>query len=70
MGSINRKLKRNKFVEFKLSMRFVCSRCNYTKVIPREILDNIKPEEFANNKIFICPNCNIRMNPTEVLADF
>lgn len=70
MSSINRKIKRNKNIEFKLSMRFICHNCNYTKVIPREVIENIKPEEFANNKMFVCPNCNIRMVPTEVLADF
>lgn len=27
-------------------------------------------ETFQNNKLFICDNCRIRMNPTSVEADF
>lgn len=70
MGSINKRIKKNKNIDIKLSMRFKCSCCNYTKVISRETMEIIKPNEFANNPIFVCPNCNIRMNPIEVLADF
>ena len=70
MGSINKKFNKYKNIDIKLSMRFKCTSCNYTKVIPREIFENINQEDFTKNTIFNCPNCNIRMNPIEVLADF
>lgn len=70
MGSINKKLKKYKNIDIKLSMRFKCSSCNYTKVIPREVFENINQNEFANGHIFICPNCNIRMTPVSIEADF
>jgi transcription elongation factor Elf1 len=70
MGSINKKLKKNRRFDLKLSIRFECSKCNYKKVISKEVMDKIKPNEFANNSMFKCPNCNIRMAPIEVIADF
>ena len=69
MGSIKRKIKNNS-INIKLSMRFECPICNFKKTIPREIISSIKPDEFTNNKIFVCSNCNVRMNPIEVIADF
>ena len=70
MGSINKKFKKYKNIDIKLSMRFKCTNCNYTKVIPREVFDIFIQEDFIKNTMFNCPNCNIRMNPIEVLADF
>ena len=43
MGSINKKFKKYKNIDIKLSMRFKCTSCNYTKVIPREVFENIFP---------------------------
>ena len=54
----------------KLSMRFVCPNCHSTKVIPRETFNKMTNDTFKNNPIFMCNKCNIRMNPTEVIADF
>lgn len=70
MGSINKRFKKNKNIEILLSVRFVCNNCNFSKIIPKEVTDNINRNEFKNNPIFICPNCNIRMVPTEIHADF
>ena len=70
MGSINKRLKKNRKFDLKLSMRFECNKCKYTRIISRETIDKIKPEEFDNSPLFKCPNCNIRMVPIEVIADF
>ena len=71
MSSTLRKIKRNKpIIDIKLSMKYVCPNCNNYKIISREEINTIKPEEFRNNKIFICKKCNVHMLPTEVIADF
>lgn len=70
MGSINKKFKKNKEIKFSLSTRFVCKKCNFEKVIPREVIQSLDPNDFSYNKIFICPNCNIRMTPVSFEADF
>ena len=70
MSSMLRKMKRNKPFEVKLSMRFVCDKCNSSKLIPRNTFQSMTEEEFHNTKIFICDKCNIRMTPTEIVADF
>lgn len=51
-------------------MKFVCPKCNDFKIISREKIQSINPEEFKNNEIFICKNCNIRMIPKEIIADY
>lgn len=53
-----------------MSIKFVCPCCNSFKIIPQEEIQSIKKEEFANNDIFKCTKCNVRMNPREVIADF
>lgn len=51
-------------------MKFECPKCKKTKIIPKKVMDNIKQEEFNDNKIFICDKCDEKMYPTEVIADF
>lgn len=51
-------------------MKYVCPNCNNYKILTREQINSIKPEEFKGNKIFFCDKCNIQMLPTEVIADY
>lgn len=69
MGSISKKFKKNN-INIHLSMKFVCPKCNDFKILSREKIQSINPEEFKNNEIFICKNCNIRMIPTEIIANY
>lgn len=71
MSSLSKKYKKNNFkYNLNMSIKFVCPKCNNTKIISQEKIQSIKKEEFANHKIFKCSKCNIRMNPREVIADF
>lgn len=71
MSSLSKKYKKNNFkYNLRMSIKFVCPICNSSKVISQQKIQSIKREEFANNEIFKCPKCNIRMNPSEVIADF
>lgn len=70
MGSINRKFIKNKNIDIMLSIRFICDFCNFEKITPREVIQSLDPNDFSYNKIFICPNCNIRMKPISIEADF
>ena len=74
MSSIERKIKRNmiknSMPDIELSMRFLCPKCNFTKVISRKTINSIKPNEFQNNPIFKCDKCNTEMHPYQVIADF
>ena len=70
MSSMLRKMKRNKPFEITLSMRFVCDKCNSSKLIPRSTFQSMSEEEFHNGKIFTCDKCHMRMTPTEIVADF
>ena len=54
-----------------MSIKFICPKCNNTKnYFTRKNSKYKKKEEFANNEIFKCSKCNIRMNLKEVIADF
>ena len=71
MGRMSKKIKYNyKNLNIKLSMRFRCPNCNFSKDIPREVFKRTTEEEFHNTNIFNCPHCNIRMNPYQILADY
>ena len=56
--------------DIELSMRFLCPKCNSTKVISRKKINSIKPNEFQNNPIFKCDKCKTKMHPYQVIADF
>lgn len=70
MGSIANKFKKNQQFNISLSIRFVCPICGFKRLVPQSEFKKMTNETFKNNKLFICDNCNIRMNPTTVEADF
>lgn len=74
MSSMERKFKRNmernNIPDIELSMRFLCPKCHFTKVISRKTINSIKPNEFQDNPIFKCDKCNTKMYPYQVIADF
>ena len=69
---MSKKIKNNNVnnLNIKLSMRFLCPKCNFKKDIPREVFKSMTEDEFHNTDLFTCPYCNIRMNPYQILADF
>lgn len=70
MGSISRKLKKDKTIPIYLSIKFVCDNCGFQRLVPQAEFKKMTEETFKNNKLFICENCNIRMRPASVEADF
>ena len=70
MGSIKRKILRNKSIDIKMSMKFKCSNCGYEKLISRETIESLDPATFKNNIIFKCQHCNIRMKPITIEVDY
>ena len=74
MSSMTRKFKRNmeknNMPNIELSMRFLCPKCNFSKVISRKTINSIKPNEFQDNPLFKCDKCNTEMHPYQVIADF
>lgn len=70
MGSINKKFKRNKQIDISLSIKFVCDKCGFTRIVPQSEFQKMNNQSFHNNKLFICDKCNIRMTPVSVEADF
>lgn len=71
MGSFSRKIKRNSpIVNIYLSTKFKCPFCGFTRLVPKSEFDKMTQKTFTNNKLFFCDNCNIRMNPISIEADF
>lgn len=42
----------------------------FTRFVPKSEFDKMTQKTFTNNKLFFCDNCNIRMNPISIEADF
>ena len=57
-------------LNIKLSMKFVCNKCNTYKIYTREEINTIKQEDYQTDKKFFCDKCNSRLIPTEVIADY
>lgn len=51
-------------------MKFKCPICGFTRLVPKSEFDKMTQKTFTNNKLFFCDNCNIRMNPISIEADF
>ena len=69
MSSICRKIQKNK-INISLSMKFVCDKCGFERLVPENEFKKMTQETFKNNKLFICDNCNTRMTPKTIEADF
>ena len=67
---IKRKMRRENIPDIELSMRFLCPKCHFTKVISRKTINSIKAKEFQNNPIFKCDKFKNEMQPYQVIADF
>lgn len=71
MGSIMKKIKKNKSINIQMSYKFECSNCGTTKLISYEEIQSLDKKTFADNIIFKCPNCvNVRMNPITIEVDY
>lgn len=70
MGSISKKILKNKKIEISLSIKFVCDTCGFTRIVPQSEFQKMTNETFKNNKLFICDKCKIRMRPATIEADF
>ena len=42
----------------------------FTRFVPKSEFDKMTQKTFINNTLFFCDNCNIRMNPISIEADF
>ena len=51
-------------------MKFVCDKCGFERLVPENEFKKMTQETFKNNKLFICDNCNTRMTPKTIEADF
>ncbi len=70
MSSISRKIFKNKPINISMSIKFRCSKCGAEKLVPQSEFQKMTNETFKNNKMFFCNNCNIRMVPITVEADY
>lgn len=70
MSSISRKFKKNKIIEINMSIKFKCNLCGYEKLISQNTIQQLEKATFAENEIFKCKNCNIRMTPITVEVDY
>ncbi len=70
MSSISNKIRKNKNLDIKMSIKFQCSNCKNEKLISREIIQNLDEKTFKYNPIFKCNKCNIRMYPITVEVDY
>lgn len=69
MGSMSKKFKKNS-LNIKMAIKFKCFKCNFEREVPQEEFKKMNQETFKNNKLFICDNCNTRMNPISVEVDY
>ena len=70
MSSISKKIRNNKKLDIKMSVKFKCDYCGFERLVPQSEFKKMTNETFKNNKLFICDNCNIRMNPITVEVDY
>ena len=70
MSSMLRKFKKNQNLNFSMSIKFVCPKCESTKLIPQSAFQKMNNDTFKNNPIFLCDKCKIKMNPTTVEVDY
>lgn len=70
MSSMAKKFRKKQGVNISLSIKFVCPLCGFSRLVPQSEFKKMTDETFQNNKLFICDNCMVRMNPTSVEADF
>lgn len=69
MSSMTKKIKKNK-LDIIMSIKFKCEKCGFERLVYQSEFKKMTQETFKNNKLFICDNCKIRMNPISVEADF
>ena len=62
-----RKFKKNKNLNFFMSIKFVCTKCGNVKLIPQGTFQKMNNDTFKNNPIFLCDKCKIKTKPLEVL---
>lgn len=53
-----------------MSLKLECPKCKNYKLIPKETFDKMTEKEFKEGKVFLCKECNIRMNPVSVEVDY
>lgn len=53
-----------------MAIKFKCPKCGFERLVPRERFQEMTEETFKDNKLFICNNCKIRMNPVTVEVDY
>lgn len=53
-----------------MSVKFKCTICGFERLIPRSEFQKMTEDTFKNNKLFICDNCNIKMNPITIEVDY
>lgn len=70
MSSMTKKFKKCQNLKLDMSIRFKCSICGYEKLIPQKEFKKMTQETFKNNKLFLCDNCNVRMNSISVEVDY
>lgn len=70
MSSMAKKFRKKQDFNISLSIKFVCSHCGFSRLVPQSEFKKMTQETFQNNRLFICDKCKIRMNPTSVEADF
>lgn len=63
-------MKNNNRPDIELSMKFLCPKCHFSKIISRKTINSIKTNEFQNNSLFKCDKCSTEMHPYQVIADF
>lgn len=70
MSSFSRKIKRNNSITINKKIKFSCRNCNFYRIISEKEFKSLPRHNLNDNKIFYCPNCNIKMGPTEVIVDY
>jgi transcription elongation factor Elf1 len=63
------KNKKNK-LDITMAIKFKCNKCGFERLVYREEFKKMTQKTFKNNKLFICDNCKIRMNPISVEVDY
>ena len=69
MSNMLRKINRHKNIDVRMSLKLECPKCKNYKLIPKETFDKMTEKEFKEGKVFLCKECNIRMNPVSVEVD-
>jgi hypothetical protein len=70
MSSMTKRFKKNKVLNLDMSIKFKCPICGFERLVPQMEFKKMTQETFKNNKLFLCDNFNIRMNPITVEVDY